>query len=557
MLAECYRQHYIVITLSCIDKLSAFIFTYMKKHLLLVLLLVTGLWANAQLPVNGIDVQHYSFSVSVSDSNNTITCSALINMHFTKDVNKVQLNLANKKADGKGMIVSAVNSNGKAVNFQQDSDHLYIEEAHRKADTVMYAIDYAGVPKDGLIISENNYGDRTFFGDNWPNRAHNWLPCNDHLSDKATVDFIVTAPDHYSVVSNGLMTGEEQLPDHFKQTTYSEAKPIATKIMVIGLADFAIDSVGVADGKNIYSYVFKEDVGNGFKHYRYAPEIVNWYAQRIAQFPFEKLADVQSKTIFGGMENAGCIFYFENSVNSPGVEALMAHEIAHQWFGDDATEKDWPHLWLSEGFATYMTHLYHESKYGEDSFNNRMMEDRQKVIAFSHQRNTPVVDTTASGDLMQLLNANSYQKGGWVLHMLRRQFGDSLFWKSVKTYYTTYAGSNADTRDVKAVFEKTVNQNLDTFFKQWLYTGGQPDLDITWTYNPLHKTVQLDIQQLQNDLFVFPLEFSFRDNTNTADQKITIQKKHTSIEIPVSFKPADVVIDPKCNLLAEWTVQSR
>jgi aminopeptidase N len=151
-----------------------------------------------------------------------------------------------------------------------------------------------------------------------------------------------------------------------------------------------------------------------------------WLEKHIAPYPYKKLANVQSKTIFGGMENANAIFYFENSVTDTGIEALMTHEIAHQWFGNSASEKDWSHLWLSEGFATYMTHLYLEEKYGEDSFNNRREADREKVIAFSKTRNTPVSDTSASNNLMQLLNANSYQKGGWVLHMLRRKVGDSF-----------------------------------------------------------------------------------------------------------------------------------
>src|SRR5260221_14120135 len=108
-----------------------------------------------------------------------------------------------------------------------------------------------------------------------------------------------------------------------------------------------------------------------------------------------------------------------------------------------------------------------------------LKQDRGEVIAFSKENNHPVVDTTIK-DYMQLLNVNNYQKGGWILHMLRRQLGDTIFWQSIRDYYTTYAGKNADTHDLQTIFEKHSGQNLDVFFRQWLYTAGQPSLNITW-----------------------------------------------------------------------------
>jgi aminopeptidase N len=132
----------------------------------------------------------------------------------------------------------------------------------------------------------------------------------------------------------------------------------------------------------------------------------------IGPYPYEKLANVQSKTIFGGMENASAIFYEETSAALyQNVESLLAHEIVHQWFGDMASEKSFPHLWLSEGFATYLTHIYIESKYGTDSLNNEMKNDRDAIIGFVKESSKPVVDSISP--LMDLLNANSYQKGGW------------------------------------------------------------------------------------------------------------------------------------------------
>src|SRR5581483_9289077 len=170
--------------------------------------------------------------------------------------------------------------------------------------------------------------------------------------------------------------------------------------------------------------------------------------------------------------NASCIFYFENSVGDKGIEDLMAHEIAHQWFGDAATEKSFAHLWLSEGFATFMPNVYLENKYGADMVKQRLETDRKTVFEFEKTHFAPVVDTSIKGDYMPLLNPNSYQKGGWILHMLRRKMGDDLFWKGIREYYAEYDGKNANTDDFQAVMQKVYGQPLEQFFKQWLYTPG-------------------------------------------------------------------------------------
>jgi aminopeptidase N len=502
-----------------------------------------------------LDVQHYKLSFQLNDSNNIIKGEGAITIKFKQSVGEVILDLVNKRSDGKGMTVTSVTKNGSAINFSQDAQHLNINDAETKDAENIYTINYEGEPADGLIISKNKFGHRTFFGDNWPNRAHNWFPCNDHVSDKASVEFIVTAPDHYQVVANGLQTEETNLPGHLKLTHWKEDVPLSPKIMVIGVSDFAVNYVGNVDCIPLYSWIYPEDKDSGFEHYAIAKNSLPWYMQHVGPYAYKKLANVQSKTIFGGMENANTIFYFEESVNDKALEALMAHEIAHQWFGNSASETDWPHVWLSEGFATYMTHLYHEEKYGTDSFNNRMRTDRDSVIAFSKRRNIPVVDTTEKDNLMRLLNINSYQKGGWVLHMLRRKIGDSLFWKGIRTYYATYAGRNASTNDLRKVFEEVTHQNLETFFKQWLFTAGQPKLNVEWSYNATKKSVTIKIEQLQSNLFKFPLEVGITDNNATNIEMIEMKNKIFTKEISVKQKPVKIILDPNVNLLFEGEVK--
>jgi len=498
-----------------------------------------------------LDVQHYRFAIDLNDSNNIIKGEAQITIKFWQDINEIKLDLVQKRQDGKGMTVTNVKQNESDISFLQDSQHVIINTTAKTGEEQVYTIAYEGVPADGLIIDTNKFGHRTFFSDNWPNRAHNWLPCNDHVSDKASVEFIVTAPEHYQVVSNGVQIEETNFPNHLKLTHWKEDVPLPPKITVIGVADFAVNYAGSVDCIPVYSWVYPEDKDSGFYQYSIAKNILPWYIQHVGPYAYKKLANVQSKTIFGGMENANTIFYFEKSVGSTGLESLMAHEIAHQWFGNSASESDWPHIWLSEGFATYMTHLYHETKYGVDSFNKRMQTDRDTVISFSGKKNTPVVDTTSASNLMKLLNPNSYQKGGWVLHMLRRKLGDTLFWKAIRTYYATYAGTNASTEDLKKVFEDVSRQNLQAFFKQWLYTPGQPKLNIGWKYDAAKRSVTIKIEQMQNALFEFPLEIGFFNGNKTIVKSIAIKDKITIKEIALNIRPTRIIADPNVSLLFE------
>ncbi|TFF40399.1 M1 family metallopeptidase [Mucilaginibacter psychrotolerans] len=516
----------------------------LRQLFLLSFVVTYTLSAQAQQPGAPIDVLHYKFALQLNDANNNIKGQATVQVKFLKTVNAFSLDLVKKKTNGKGMLVSSVTEGGKALVFKQDSTSLVISTKVTTSSTHNYTIKYSGIPADGLIISTNNYKHRTFFGDNWPNRAQNWLPCADHPSDKATVEFIVTAPAHYGVVANGLKLKEQTLPGNFKLTHWRENAPISTKVMVIGVADFAIDHTGDVNGIPVYTYVFPEDKGTGFKSYAVAKEILPFFIKNVGPFSYEKLANVQSKTIFGGMENASCIFYFEESVKSPTIEELMAHEIAHQWFGDAASEKTWPNLWLSEGFATYMTNLYLESKYGTKQLEQRLLADKATVFALEKTHFAAVVDTTINGDYMKLLNANSYQKGGWVLHMLRRKLGDELFWKGIRNYYTQYKDKNANTDDLCAVMEQVGGVDLKPFFKQWLYTAGHPALTIEKTYDKASKTLTLHIIQKQDTVYEFPLEF-------TIDGKAGIIRV-TEKEMTMKFtaESGDIVFDPNVNLLA-------
>ncbi len=521
----------------------------------LLFLICVTLSATDHYPRNSnIDVVHYEFSIYLSDSYNLIRGEARLRINHTGNTDEINLDLVALHDDGKGMTVEEVRIDDRPASWHHEDDRLKIDLASRKVEgeTSNLLIHYYGIPADGLIISRNRYGDRTFFADNWPDRARNWIPCVDHPSDKAFVDFIVYAPDKYKVVSNGYLYEESTLPEGVKITHWKEEISIPTKVMVIGVAKFAVRLAGKIGGTDIWTYVFPEDREAGFSDYSVAIDPFTWYSEKIGPYAYEKLANVQSKTMFGGMENASCIFYSEVSVTGDGrAERLMAHEIAHQWFGNSVTEKDWHHIWLSEGFATYLTALYQGSREGETRLRAVMNMARQRVIGYHKLNPAPVIDTTIV-DFMKLLSTNSYQKGAWVLHMLRNEIGDDLFWSGMQTYYARYRNRNALTSDFEHAMEEISGRDLSKFFNQWLYLPGHPELKISWTYNNRREEINVLVEQEQeNHIFEFPLDLQINDRSGSRVERIMVNQQVQSFVLESANSPYEVIPDPEVRLLFE------
>ncbi|MEO6069956.1 MAG: M1 family metallopeptidase [Chitinophagaceae bacterium] len=516
----------------------------MPKNILIFFILIAF---SQHLFCQDIDVLHYRYRLEVTDRNDTLTGMAVVTFVLQSERHLATLDLAGINQNGKGMMVKYVGAGTYELKFTHERDKLLIGLPKNKmGDTLKIWIVYNGIPADGLIISKNKYGDRTFFADNWPNRAHQWVPCKDVPADKASVEFTVTAPAHYNVISNGVLIEEKELGYGKKETHWKEDNPIPTKIMVIGIARFATKTFKDSPKDiPVSAWVYPQDSTKGFYDYALAVPILKFFTEYIGPYPYQKLANVQSKTIFGGMENASAIFYAENTVTgNRSSEELMAHEIAHQWFGNTASEKIFAHLWLSEGFASYLTDIYVEHKYGKDSMIRKMQKERMQVIQFAARSPNAVVDTTSI--LMDLLNANSYQKGAWVLHMLRSEVGDSTFHQIIKTYYGLYKGSNADTRDLQAVAENVSGKNLKLFFDQWLYTPGIPVLMVQQQLSA--NEVQIKITQ-QRGLFHFPIEIGLvKEGGEMQIEKIEVTEKETVYKTKISGVKK-VLIDPNGKLL--------
>ena len=503
-----------------------------------------------------LDVLHYEFTVGLSDSADIITGRTVIDLKVLGKTDSIGLDLKGMNIQGKGMKVEEVSLNGKNIKWKQGMERLMVfpDKPVSDDDTIKLIINYHGIPADGLIISRNKYGDRTFFADHWPDRAGNYLPCIDHPYDKATVDFLITAPERYEVVANGIMIEESDLEGNMKLTHWKEQIPIPVKVMTFGVARFAVKYEGEADKIPVWSWVFPQNRLEGFKDYSIALKPLRFYSSLIGDYPYEKLANVQSKTIYGGLENAGAIFYAENSVTGLGnAERLIAHEIAHQWFGDCVTEADWYHIWLSEGFATYLTSLYIESVYGRQQLLSDMANTRTRVIKYSEKHTKPVIDTTIT-NLMDLLSTNSYQKGGWILHMLRCETGDESFIKGLRLYYDRFKNSNALSSDFQQAMEEASGQDLNAFFRQWLYVAGQPELKI-WN-KAIKKTGTTDIyiEQEQDHLFEFNLELLVKGTSGERVEMIHVRDRLTKFNVQ-SANVTTITPDPNVKLLFKLHTQ--
>jgi aminopeptidase N len=525
---------------------------YFRK-LYLILFLVSALTYGQ---TQKIDVLHYTNSITVTDSSDVIIGISDIDILFKTTVSNFSLDLINLNEDEKGMVVSKVLENNKPVEFSHIEDKLIINTSASTNEKHNYTIHYSGIPADGLIISKNKYGDRTFFGDNWPNRARNWVPCVDHPSDKAFVTFKITAPSHYQVIANGMQVEETDLNNVNTFYVWKTNVAIPTKVMVIGIAKFAVEYIGEVQNIPVSSWVYPQNKEAGFYDYAQAKTVLEFFIENVGPYPYQKLANVQSKTRFGGMENASNIFYFENSVTGKREqENLIAHEIAHQWFGNSASEIDWSHLWLSEGFATYFTNLYVEQIHGKEALYKRLQSERKTVIDFAKNQYTPVVDFDTK-DYMKLLNANSYQKGGWILHMLRKKIGDDLFWEGIRKYYDTYKLNNASTDDLRLIFETVSKQDLKAFFKQWLFTSGHPELTIQNQIEDNKLNITIAQKQQSEHTFTFPLELKLiYDNGSEELKTLEVSKQNEAFSISLRSELKDIVIDPDTWLLFENITQ--
>lgn len=517
----------------------------------------------------GFDVLQYAFRVAFPATNEpeTIQFVATTTARLLGDERTLQLDLA------AGMQVDSVFARAARAAFTRTGDAVSVPLTGARGDTVSVSVFYHGRPTDGLIIRRDTAAGWTAFGDNFPNRARQWLAVVDHPSDKALVSWDVIAPASHRVIANGALV--EETPETSRgsavpmvRTRWQTERPIYTAVMVIGVAPFAVLELGnTACGlaelpgcvrQSVWTTPAQRAVVPG--NFARAGDMVALFSRLAGPFPYEKLAHVSSSTRYGGMENAGAIFYAA-SLFKPGSpsESLIAHETAHQWFGDAVTEREWPHVWLSEGFATYFAALWSEHAHGDSALRRDLAAMRTQVLNAPITFTTPVINEQLD-DVARVLNSNVYQKAGFVLHMLRREIGDSAFFRGIRAYYAAHRHGNAMTSDLQAEFERTSGRSLDWFFTQWLRRPGAADVRLRWRWDAPRKRLMVTAEQGDR---VPPYRLLLTvDVTDAAGKvrrsRITIPAQASaSVAVPgVQAQPMQVVFDADVGVLGVIAAQA-
>lgn len=517
----------------------------------------------------GVDVLHYEFTIALPETGRGIDARALLTVRRTAAVDHIVLDLI-------GLQVDTVYVNAKPTAFVREPAAIRIPVGslgQSSPDTILVAVCYHGEVKDGLIIHGDQKGRWFAFGDNWPTRARYWLPTLDHPSAKATVAWNIVAPSDRKVIANGELLEERLLPHRTARgtkaqtlTRWKTSRPIAPYLMVIAVGPMVSSDLGLtARGLSEFPPGVKQSVYAVPELADYIPgpfqkagEIVELFARTVAPFPYEKLAHLQSLTRYGGMENASAIFYaddlFRRRAVSPGI---IAHETAHQWFGDAVTPRTWGHIWLSEGFASYFEKLWIEKSEGTLAFRIGMKEMRDEIVGSKVTYQRPVIDTLQA-DLMELLNSNSYQKGAWTLHMLRSLLGDSLFFLGIKAYYAHHRHATATSDDVCEHFEQITHTRLRWFFEQWLRRPGFPELTLGWKFSEeLHRLTLEVTQSSRFPQYRFPLKIEIL-TAEGHSQIVTVDvpaEKYVRLVLPVVLesRPTRLIFDPQTELLASFS----
>ena len=519
-------------------------------------------------PINkNIDIKHYAFELSLSDNKDEIIGTTKITITFNQaGVENFRLDLINKTLDrkDKGMVVDGVSIDNIAIGYTHQNDALIINlpKASTLNQTLVFTIKYHGIPFDGLRIGATMFGDRSFFNENWPNRGRHWLPLIDHPYEKATSEFIVKAPAHYKVVSNGLLLEESDLGNNIKLTHWKQSIPVSSWLYVLGVADFAVKYVDEFKGKSIQTWVYSKNREAGFYDFdEPTKKVLAFYSAYVGPYAYEKLANIQTPSVHGGMETSSAIFYGEDLVTGKRDERIrnvVIHEIAHQWFGNAITETTWDDAWLSEGFATFFTLLFIENEYGKEEYKKGIVKAKKTVFDLALKMPNFSIVSPRSAEKEEVTSGLTYQKGAWIIHMLRDLIGESNFKKGIQNYYAKYFNANTSTDEFRMEMEKVSGKDLKLFFKQWLYQPINPTINATWNYDAGSKKLSVQLTQAQKGDFLFntPVEIGYyKPGSNLPSiVKMNLSSKQQSFSFSLASAPDKVELDPRNVLLSDGSI---
>ena len=517
-------------------------------------------------PDRQVDVQHIKLDITPDFDRETVSGTATL--HFAP----ISEPLVSLRLDAVNLDVAGVRSSHKIRDWSGSSEKLTIvfDQAVPVGHDAWVEVDYSAEPVEGLYFRTPAKGlpaeDIHVWTQGEPHEARHWFPCFDYPNERSTTEVVCHVPRDMTVVSNGKLIGEQNDKDgNLKGVHWRQDKPHVSYLIC-----FVAGRLEKLEGKHgntpLAFYTQPSKARYAASAFADTADIMDFFEREIGlPFPWDKYDQCTiADFMWGGMENTTLTTLNQRTIHAPEVEnvvvdhsrSLNAHEMAHQWFGNYVTCKDWSHLWLNEGFATYYALLYAGHKHGRDDLLYGLYEDAKGAIFQPEnlKNRQPIVDRIYEHPLEQF-DFRNYPKASWVLHMLRCQLGQKLYREAVKTYLNRYALGAVETQNLQSVLEELSGKSLDRFFDQWLHHGGVPELKIAYTWRPQDKLAQVTIEQMQQTgddvlLFEFPTMLRFVVNGKAIEESIEVKKKQQDYFVRLPAEPQVVRFDPDYSVLA-------
>ncbi len=510
-----------------------------------------------------VDVKHIKLQVTLDFKARRIAGTA------THTVAAILDGLAQLEFDAVEMEISAVHVRGEQHSFDHSDEKLRIglERVLNAGDEVEVAIDYSAKPRRGLyfIGPDAGYPDKPLEawtqGEDEDSRY--WFPCYDYPNDRVTSEVIATVPETFTAVSNGeLLSNNVNRAEHTRTFHWRHDVPHSAYLISLAAGEF-VEIREFAGSVPVTYYVRAGREDDARRAFGNTPRMIQFFEKAIGvPYPYAKYAQVAvADFIFGGMENTSATTQTADTLHDARAhldftsDGLVAHELAHQWWGDLLTCRDWSHAWLNEGFATYFEALWCEEDKGADEFAWNLRLKRMAIIDEDSRSYRRAVVTNKYRAPIELFDRHLYEKGCLVLHMLRRTVGDELFFKSLNLYCTQHRGHNVITQDLQRAFEDATGRNLDFFFDQWVYKEGHPELEISSGYDDKQKLASVTIKQTHKTsdatpVFRFPITIALMDvDGNEVRHQVEIKEKDNIFHLPAESAPKAVRVDPGFDVL--------
>lgn len=494
-------------------------------------------------PEHNSDILRYEFKWRLDHVTSSIKGKAIIQAQSLIDnLLSIVLNLSN------AMTVTKVRLDQAALNFSHQNDILevFFGRTFKKNDIFAVEIFYHGSPSSGLYFSLHQNQPIIYSLDE-PSLARNWFPCYDYPSDKATAKMKITIPKGMICASNGTLVDSTKNDDNTVSFTWEESYPISTYLISVAATNYEIFKhtyITGTDAMDVIYFVYPEHLAQAKTDFSNTVAMINFYSTVFGEYPFLKekygMAEIPGSA---AMEHQTCTSYSSALITGTHeYDWIIAHELAHQWWGDLVTLEDWADIWLNEGFATYSDALWFEHLHGLGGLQSRMEEFRTIYLDFSQNIDHPIYDPPEG----YLFSPIEYEKAAWVLHMLRFVVGEEKFWKILRKYAQKYAYDNASTEDFQRMCEQIYKKDLDWFFNEWIYEAGYPTYEFGWGISG-PNTVRIIVNQTQKSfpLFTMPIELHFVLSSEVVKRVVWVEGETNEFEIILPETPSEVLFDPE------------